>query len=311
MRMTNQPRERRAGFTAVELLIVVSIIAILVALSASAIMRFGSTGQTIATQRNLDKILASLNAQYRSVTSQAQGEPMTTLANQPFLDQAVKNVNMSLSTLVPPQYVTQRDPRVRKEYVRLKVVQAFPMSFAEALAPGGNAALAWKGYVNYLTPLQITTLNAYSVQVTDVRGGQPAWQGQMAVCVLMILQRGPQNAGLTADDLGVSVVGQLTLSAAGIPSSNVQGVLDAWGRAIVFTRRYGEPAPLPLFPYADQDLALLSAGRDGLYGVSKLLAVAPDILQGQLTSFSFTDFSPDPLNPGMDDNILSFSQPGS
>jgi len=220
------------------LLVVLSIIAVLAALTTAAVMRFREAGPRKATSANLGKILTALNEQWKAVRDQAASESKTSAANQPFLTQAqVKNGNKPAT-----------DPTVKKYYVKLKLIQAFPTSFSEALAPDGNTALAWQSYVRHLASLGVTSANAGTWSSTPL-------EVQQSVCVLMILEKGPRNNGTTRDNLGTTAWGTQTLA----NGQDAPAIRDGWRRAVLFTRSYqGQTDTTP---------ALLSAGSDGKFGV--------------------------------------------
>jgi prepilin-type N-terminal cleavage/methylation domain-containing protein len=242
MRIKDQSGRRHAGFTLVELLVVLMILVILATLVTAGISRFSARGPALATQTNLDKARSALVNQYAAVRTAAQNDSLSASPNSTLANQAKTNVGAT----------SLQDPRVRTEYIRLKLIQAFPTSFSEAFWPDGNqqsgAPNAFQGYVTYLGQANIAPGNSNTWNSTP-----PAVQE--SICVLMILQVGPRNGGLTADDLGTEAVGPVTI----MPSQGqTQGFVDGWRRAVAFTRSYdGTP----------NTLALLSAGKDGLFGV--------------------------------------------
>src|SRR5262245_12978934 len=61
----------RSAFTVVELLIVVSIIALLAALTTAAVFRFRGTGPRLATTANLNKVKGAFDAQWNAVVTKA------------------------------------------------------------------------------------------------------------------------------------------------------------------------------------------------------------------------------------------------
>jgi prepilin-type N-terminal cleavage/methylation domain-containing protein len=248
MRSKHHSGPRRAGFTLVELLIVLMIIVVLVGLLAAAVVRFSPIGPRLATQANLNKSRDYLQTQFTAVRSQLQNEQMTANAvNKDYLTQA-----QAAYSGAPPN-----DPRVRQEYMRLKLIQAFPTSFSEVFQPLGAATQAqdtWQFYVNYLAQAGVTA------------GNSAAWAStpratQQAICAYMILQGGPKNIGLTADDLGTGAVGSLS-----VLNTTLQGLVDGWGRPVAFTRTY-DWSPSGSNPSGTMSPALLSAGKDGLFGV--------------------------------------------
>jgi type II secretory pathway pseudopilin PulG len=297
MRVKHQRRPGRVAFTIVELLVVLLIILLLVSLTASAIMRFSTTGKGLATQTHLDKIRSTIEAQVKAASTQAQSESMTAgtanqgqAKNSDFLAQA--QTNLGISSLV--------DPRLRSEFVRLKVIQAVPTTFDEALyldarrRPQGNPQyknLSWAAYQKFLATLNVLPTNRPTWRTT------PA-EVQQGVCLLMVLKYGPRTGGLTEDDVGTSAVGKVTIvNGQQAPGNQAPAIVDAWGRPVMVVRRYGETPPAApgarpaMALWKDLTIALLSAGR----GPDR----ATDVYGVDRTTMNITDTF------GASDNVLS------
>jgi len=115
------------GFTLIELLVVIAIIAVLITLSAAAILRFIAVQQGNNTKTALTKWQLVLQNQWKTATARFRAEPMT------------------VSGLSRPQWVAARQ------------AQTFPQTFNEALNPTPLAPLP--NYQKYLNGLGITTAN--------------------------------------------------------------------------------------------------------------------------------------------------------
>lgn len=224
---------RRPGFSLIELLVVVIIIAVLLALTAGAVLRFRDTGPVSATRTNFTKINSYLLKQWGEVRDAADRDSNRDTA---YLARALLKGG------------TAANPEVKKEYVRLKLLQAFPRTFAEALDPAPMANQTplppWPAYKSYLNGLGITTGNE----------GVPD-PVQRAICLLMILQRGPKQPRLESDDLATTCVENLSLNPV---SGTAEGIVDGYRQPAVFTHSFNNQFG---------SLAILSAGRDKAFGV--------------------------------------------
>jgi len=212
----------RAGFTLPELLVVISILAILALLSTAVVLNFGNTGPQKATQAQLRSIKSKLDTQWKAVRDKAQEEPIP-----PTLLSSVQTLAGATSPA---------DPRVRAKYIELKLTQAFPQSIAEALNPTPLAP--WAPYKTYLNGLGISAGNATTTP------------NEVAMCLLMALEHGPRNTGVSADEL-------LTLTMPVSGTIQGRGLVDGWRRPLVFSRNAGSQPPTPV---------IMSAGADGALG---------------------------------------------
>jgi len=243
---------RRRGFTLIELLVVLAIIVVLMALTGAAVMRFRGVGLGQATKTNLGKVNSTLNDQWKAVTDGAHKDSLSAPVNNAYATTALtKGGGTNLA-----------DEKTRKAYVGLRQVQAFPTNFNEAFwpdttfkpnSPQQTAPYAWSGYVAYLAELGVypdNELQAGAKNTATWNKGATAipLDVQASVCLLMIMQKGPKNTGVTDDSLG-SAANQVTLPTGFNPA---RGILDAWQKPVVFTR----PAP------GAMAFSLRSAGKD-------------------------------------------------
>jgi len=250
---------RRDAFSLVELLVVLAIIAVLITLTAAAVMRFSNVGVGGATKTNLNKVHLKLTEQWKGVTDGAGKESLESPINTAVPPAPHPQYSYASAAVGLSGGANYADERVRKQYVALRQRQAFPASFAEAFwphsslkpaSPQKTAPFAWPAYVAYLAELGITP----DQEATGASWGTIPQDVQAAVCVLMIIQKGPKNTGTTGDELG-SAVGQLPLTPL---QGTARGVVDAWKHPVLFTRRYQGK---------DATLALVSCGPDMKFGV--------------------------------------------
>jgi prepilin-type N-terminal cleavage/methylation domain-containing protein len=201
-------RRARSGFTLLELLVVLAIIATLVALSAAAIMRFTGVQQISNTRDQLVKLGSIVRDRWKIETNIFRTEPMDT----------------TVKTYMDTTFGTTGNEGLRRViWIKLRLRQTFPMTFAEALTPpsglaAGTALDPLPVYKNYL----MTTYGVTSSTTAPF---------ESAACLLMALQRGSSGAGFQPDDLGRGSTLNLTAGSVTIPA-----LVDAWGSPLQFYR---------------------------------------------------------------------------
>lgn len=131
--MTTREHLRR-GFTAIELLIVVTIIALLAALTAGAVFRTLRVQEGAASDAALVRLGSALESQWRVVAETAKSE----------YDGLPAEVKQSLLLLADtgapgagatPSPHPRRDERARLLYIKFRQKKEFPTSFYDAIDP--------------------------------------------------------------------------------------------------------------------------------------------------------------------------------
>lgn len=203
---------QRGGFTLIELMVVITIIAALMALTAGAVMKVMATSQTNNTQTRLDSVQSQLSRAWSKVKDEAyyksqMNEPV------PGLGTPVSQWILTNLAQIGPSDPNAQE-RVRVIYVKLRLRQAFPMSFNEALNPFPLPPLP--GYATYLTSLGIVGTTPATASI------------ESSACLLMALQRGASGAGINPEQIaGGGAIGNL---------NGITYLTDAWGRPIFFSR---------------------------------------------------------------------------
>jgi prepilin-type N-terminal cleavage/methylation domain-containing protein len=183
-------RRHRAAFTIIEMIVVMSIIATLIALLAAAAVRVMAGQQAAATDSTLEKVITELEKQWTVVIQQANKEAP------------------------PPAVITLAggdEHRARVIWIKLRLKQEFPTTYAEARNPAPG----------YLLPK-----NAFK----NLPAGAPDPTTESSACLLLSLTSGRGGMTWSADG---------TLGAGFLRDTDGDGVpeiLDAWGKAIYFVR---------------------------------------------------------------------------
>lgn len=221
-------RQRRAGFTLVEILMVVAIIAILMGLLTGASVKYIEVQQRSNTQATLDKAESQLKKVWSQVKDQAYKEkihdgqvydPVTNIAKY---DPKDDTQSWLMNNLVG-QGDTNIAGRMRIIYVKLRLRQAFPMNFNEALFPPVGNSGPCPCYQLQPLPSYVKYLNNHGIGLSSGLN----WES--SACLLMALTRGPN--GIAPDTLQSGGAGGIDDQSYGVPILN-----DAWGRPIYFTR---------------------------------------------------------------------------
>jgi prepilin-type N-terminal cleavage/methylation domain-containing protein len=191
-------QRRRPGFTVVELLVVVSIIAVLAALGAGAYIRLAANARKKFTEDTIARLASQLQTQVAAVADRANTEP------------------------VPPAVLAAagNDPvRARAIYVKMRLKQEFPQSFAEAR----------DGVPGFLPPLP-----GYVTQIAGKSGKPEEWAVQESAVMLM-LSLSRMRSGLAAFD-PTQHISAAAMRDIPIDGGSMKVFVDGFGNPIVFTR---------------------------------------------------------------------------
>ena len=209
--MLLRPRPRRA-LTLIELLVVIAVLAVLAALTTAAVIKYLGTQEVANTQTVLDRTHSQLTRSYSAVKDEAHREPIQTDTDQWIRANLAGNDANATG-------------RVRVLYVKLKLRQAFPMNFTEALYPpvGLDSKPCTCGQLQPLAAY-VAYLHSRGVQIS----AGMSWES--SACLLMALQR--KVSGMGVDPASLTAGG-----AGGVDDTyGVPILTDAWHRPILFSR---------------------------------------------------------------------------
>jgi prepilin-type N-terminal cleavage/methylation domain-containing protein len=223
MPRTTKRSARRAGFTMVEMLVVITIIAILISLTAAAVLKIIPAQQAINTKTELTRLQGDLVRAYRSAADKFRKEP---LPPQP-QGSAMWNAYQSVLGMA-----NNNPDLARVIWVKLRLKQTFPNNFAEAWSPGYPSVPSMPALSSYQTKL-----NALGYNATFFPPAQPNYspaQWESSVCLLWALQRGEDGNALQESDIGTSSLKDFPLVIN--PNQTVKGLVDNWGTPLAFCR---------------------------------------------------------------------------
>jgi prepilin-type N-terminal cleavage/methylation domain-containing protein len=235
---------RRPGFTLVEMLIVIAIIGILVALTASAVMQVMASQQVRAAEATLAKIDSALDHQWKAVIDAARDEYRK--GQQP-----AAGLQSTLMT-----WAGNNTDLAQAGYVQLRLMQEFPISLNEAR---GSVALPAQ---NGVTP-QMSAKSSYIKSLAGCPSGSP--DDESAVCLFLALsqsRRGMVNS--TEDSVGQSAIRSLASPPHNM--NNFKAYVDTWGNPIWLGPLTRPPTFPTTAPYYYVLPEIVSAGPNGLAG---------------------------------------------
>ncbi|MFL5241414.1 MAG: type II secretion system protein [Gemmataceae bacterium] len=187
----------RTGFTLIELLVVIAIIALLTALTAGAVMRYLTTQKGTVTETTVTKI----DSEFRKVS-----QKVIDSARQEAIPAGIDGI-----------YGCNGDANLaRVIYIKLKLMQQFPMSFAEVLSPSPKMLPADPAFVHYLKDQYNASPNS------------PALPYESSACLLMALQLDRSRMSLNTDFIGAD---SIRTTPTGLPY-----LADGWEQPLAFYR---------------------------------------------------------------------------
>jgi prepilin-type N-terminal cleavage/methylation domain-containing protein len=197
---------RRAGFTLIELMVVVAIIGVIVVLTTAAAMQTVSYQRTNTTDETIKTISSLLDQQWSAVLAKANNE---VIPNSVFV------------------MAGGNEKRARVIWKKLRLKQAFPMNFTEALTPGNPPSL-------YVQPSILPGMNAYQSAILS-SGLKPStnpadWPKESAYCLVLALRQGFGGNSFSEERFGANALG----SDPGVVG--MKKFVDGWGNPLVFYR---------------------------------------------------------------------------
>ena len=243
---TSLVSNKRSGFTLVELLIVIAIIAILVALSAGGVFKFLSYQKQAATAKTVDQVNAAIERVLKNIRTKAHSDYLTTPVKS-LLTSIGSNLQINAPSLIGIREPNRRDELV---FVDLQIARSFPLNFTSINAANkitvnfvpvvnvANQAVINSSFNNWigLSPSTLVTnlnvipsiIQAY-IGVTPVTPSDPEIAArENAACLLLALESNPD--GLKGELLGTAVTTD--------PVTKARYIATADGQPIGFQLRY-------------------------------------------------------------------------
>jgi prepilin-type N-terminal cleavage/methylation domain-containing protein len=241
MRMATTPRVergRRGGFSLIEMFVVMAIIAVLVALTASAVIYFMSWGPSAGTKATLRKADSAVRQEWSAVIDSAKDE----WASGQYSGQVLTAAN--------------NNPDLAKQlWIFLRLHQEFPVSFQEGSS----------GY-QYTSPLNGTQIGMPAKQfyvkalagvASDSQAGPPARESAALLLLAISPQARRGHAVPVEDALGRNAIRNI---------SGIGAVVDSWGNPVQFQLNLVDPLQNPNPAAGANTPVITSAGPNQVFG---------------------------------------------
>ncbi|MFO0809189.1 MAG: type II secretion system protein [Gemmataceae bacterium] len=218
---------RRAGVTLIELLVVMAIIATLASLVVGAVFTLRESQMKSFSETTIQKLASSLDQQWKAVLDQARSDTVPGWA-----------VNMAGGDL----------RRARAIYMKGRLAQEFPMTFAKAINPGGAV-------------VSVANLQPKPTYLAACSGVTPnaAWESSALLYLALSQGRAGMSAASGLDDI-IEPTALQTVTAGG---KQFRILVDAWGNPLRFYNFPTANVELNQPPYVNLDITNFPLnGRD-------------------------------------------------
>lgn len=197
--MTNYRAKTRVGFTLVELLVVISIIAILAAISTGVFFRIRTSQLDTATEATMSKLNTSLDRRWRAVIDQAAEDSRTNRIPSEILSYAGNNKD-----------------RARTIWTYMLLKNEFPTTIVEA-----TTGVTVNGYT-------LPARTVFTRQITTTGGTEVE---QSAVCFYIAVTATGNRGEVTTGEGTNNQTSEIAIG-----GKNYSVYVDAWGKPIAFSR---------------------------------------------------------------------------
>jgi prepilin-type N-terminal cleavage/methylation domain-containing protein len=222
--MTRHTRAR-AAFTLIEMIVVIGIIALLMTLTAAAVMRMRESSRESNTNVHLNKIHMELQKQWNAQVALIKNEP----------------IPQAIIELTKDQYGTEDRARARALHTKLRLRQEFPQNFSE-LVP--SPPLTINGQT-YIYPVKA----AFKTALKSPLAAETTPEAQSAALLYLILSQGSGGSTTDVDSIARTKLMDYPQQN-NAPAIQLKVFADEWSNHIGFRR------------WADDDMTDVVGTRD-------------------------------------------------